>query len=306
MTWTAFVGMKQLVSGTETEIVTALHGQGLPALVLDDDTGKTVDLDLRGSLEEAVERARPVPRPGRPKLGVVSREISLLPRQWDWLAEQPQSASATLRRLVNAAEQVDPSTARVRNAAYQAMSTLAGDLPGFEEASRALFADDRVAFLRHTATWPSDVREYVLRLVGPFIAPGYIDPEREQVVRWLKTRPVGPIVMLNLLRFREIADYSATPELAPVEPISGEEAYRRYAEHAEPFVTEAGGRVRWQARGTAAIIGPADERWDRVLLVEHRSADAFLAFASHAPYLAGLGHRTAALEDSRLVPLHDL
>lgn len=111
--------------------------------------------------------------------------------------------------------------------------------------------------------------------------------------------------MLDLLRFREVADYSATPELAPAEPITGAEAYARYAAHAEPFVVAAGGRVRWQGTGAAAIIGPSDERWDRVLLVEHQSAEAFLAFATNQPYLAGLGHRTAALEDSRLVPLQD-
>lgn len=304
MSWTAFVGPTQIASGARDEVVTALHADGRTAVVFDDATGRVVDVDVRGTLAEALGRVAPEPKVGRPKLGVVSREVSLLPRHWDWLAERPRSASATLRRLVDDAHRVDPATTKARNAAYAAMSTLAGDLPGFEEASRALFADDRVALLRHTATWPSDVQAYVLRLLGPYIPPGYIDPEREQVIAWLRTKPEGPVVMLNLLRFRDVADYSATPHLAPVEPISGEAAYRTYVDHTAPFLDEAGGRVRFLGRGGAPLIGPTDERWDEVLLVEHRSAEAFLAFAQNEPYLAGLGHRTAALEDARLFPLH--
>jgi len=113
----------------------------------------------------------------------------------------------------------------------------------------------------------------------------------------------GPVVMLNLLRYREVADYSANPELAPSEPISGEEAYRRYMEFTEPILAASGGRVRFLGSGGPWLIGPEGERWDAAMLVEQASPEAFLAFASDEAYLAGIGHRTAALEDSRLLPL---
>ncbi|MCO4773489.1 MAG: DUF1330 domain-containing protein, partial [Deltaproteobacteria bacterium] len=112
-----------------------------------------------------------------------------------------------------------------------------------------------------------------------------------------------PVVMLNLLRFREVADYSASPELAPDTPISGREAYARYARHAMPFIREAGSEVLYVGDGGTMLIGPADETWDHVLLVKHPSAQEFVAFASNEAYLAGLGHRTAALADSRLLPM---
>ncbi|NIE81585.1 DUF1330 domain-containing protein [Asaia sp. As-1742] len=113
----------------------------------------------------------------------------------------------------------------------------------------------------------------------------------------------GEVVMLNLLRLREVADYSAHPELAPAHPISGAEAYDLYVRHTLPFLTEAGGTVLFLGEGGSFLIGPEEERWDRVMLVRQSSVQAFLKFASHEPYLAGIGHRTAALEDSRLLPL---
>ena len=113
----------------------------------------------------------------------------------------------------------------------------------------------------------------------------------------------GPLVMLNLLRFRALADYSAAPHLQPETPISGEEAYARYLEHTTPFLTAAGSEVVFSGDGGSFLIGPPDARWDRVLLVRHASVEAFLAFASDAAYLAGAGHRTAALDDSRLLPI---
>ena len=109
--------------------------------------------------------------------------------------------------------------------------------------------------------------------------------------------------MLNLLRFRVAADYSATPELAPETPISGEAAYRRYMEHTLPYLEKSGGRVLFYGRGAEFLIGPSEERWHAVMLVEQSSVAAFLAFASDREYLSGIGHRTAALEDSRLLPL---
>ena len=106
-------------------------------------------------------------RPGRPRLGVTSREVTLLPRHWAWLERQPNGASAALRRLVEAAARTDagPTRAReLRAAAGRAMTILAGDLPGYEEASRALYTDDTERLAALTAAWPADVRAHVLRL----------------------------------------------------------------------------------------------------------------------------------------------
>ena len=115
----------------------------------------------------------------------------------------------------------------------------------------------------------------------------------------------GELVMLNLLRFREVADYSAAPQLAPPEPITGEQAYRRYMELAEPFVRAGGGSLLFMGRGGPFLIGPHDERWDAALVVRQRSVADFIAFAQNPEYLAVLGHRQAALEDSRLLPLSE-
>lgn len=131
----------------------------------------------------------------------------------------------------------------------------------------------------------------------------YFDPTQESG-RALFARGIeGPVVMLNLLRFREVADYSATPELAPASPISGEAAYRIYIEHTLPHLARSGGEVIFYGRGGAFLIGPSDERWDAALLVRQTSVASFFAFASNRDYLAGMGHRLAALEDSRLLPL---
>jgi hypothetical protein len=111
--------------------------------------------------------------------------------------------------------------------------------------------------------------------------------------------------MLNLLRFRDVADYSATPDLAPSEPISGREAYRLYMEHTIPFLHDSGGDVMFYGTGGEFLIGPTDERWDAVMLVRQKSVGDFLAFATNADYMRGMGHRRAALEDSRLLPLVD-
>ena len=113
----------------------------------------------------------------------------------------------------------------------------------------------------------------------------------------------GEIVMLNLLRFRDIADYSASPELMPSEPISGAEAYQKYIDHTLPFLKENGGDLVFLGKGGKYLIGPQEEQWDLVMLVRQKSLSDFMAFASNQAYLAGLGHRTAALEDSRLLPL---
>jgi len=138
-----------------------------------------VDVDLRGGADDVAARLRDTPRaapeepaattrrPGRPKLGVVAREVTLLPRHWEWLAAQPGGASVALRKLVEEARRRDDSTERARRAreaAYRVMHALAGDRPHFEEASRALFAADRATFRAKIARWPKDIREHLDRL----------------------------------------------------------------------------------------------------------------------------------------------
>ena len=113
----------------------------------------------------------------------------------------------------------------------------------------------------------------------------------------------GSVVMLNLLRFRTTADYSANPELSPGAPISGEAAYRLYMEHTLPHLEKSGGKLLFYGRGGEFLIGPTEERWDAAMLVQQSSVAAFMAFASDQEYLSGIGHRLAALEDSRILPL---
>ena len=136
--------------------------------------------------------------------------------------------------------------------------------------------------------------------------PTYLDPTDESVLRLLKRRIEGPVTMLNLLRFREWADYSAFPEVAPVEPISGSEAYQRYMDHTMPFLTATGGSVVFLGVGSFSLVGPSEERWDLVMAVRQQSVHSFLEFASNPDYMAGVCHRTAALTDSRLYPLVEL
>jgi hypothetical protein len=131
----------------------------------------------------------------------------------------------------------------------------------------------------------------------------YLEPTDEAGRAFFARGLSGPVVMLNLLRFRRIADYSAAPHLAPSEPISGEEAYARYFEHTLPFLEASGGEVVFFGKGGALLVGPSAERWDAAMLVRQRSAQDFLSFATDPSYLAGLGHRGAALEDSRILPL---
>lgn len=199
---TAFDGHRLLLSGPLVEVTLAVKaaaeaGSSDAILVFDDATGRVIDLDLRGSTADIVERLSLPPRPsvgryrprgndasepatdgiseprgrGRPKLGVVAREVTLLPRHWEWLAAQPGGASAVLRRLVDDARRSGGTRQQKRaaqEAAYQFMLATAGDLPGYEEATRALFADDRPTLEQWIADWPRDVRSHVLRLAfGP-------------------------------------------------------------------------------------------------------------------------------------------
>lgn len=131
----------------------------------------------------------------------------------------------------------------------------------------------------------------------------HLEPSQEAGRAFFSRRISGSVVMLNLLRFREVADYSATPSIAPASPISGEEAYRLYMNHTLPHLRASGGDLLFFGRGGNFLIGPADERWDAAMLVRQSSVEAFLAFAKNEGYLGGIGHRAAALIDSRLLPL---
>lgn len=132
----------------------------------------------------------------------------------------------------------------------------------------------------------------------------YLEPTGEAGRAFMARQLQGSVAMLNLLRFRDVADYSATPHLAPGDLISGAEAFQRYIEHTLPYLRESGGDLLFLGTGGHFLIGPPDERWDMAMLVQQQSVASFMAFASHEAYLAGIGgHRTAALEDSRLLPL---
>ena len=173
-TVTAFADFRQLASGGRDAVAkeVRLAVAAVPTvriLVLDDQTGAAVDLDLRAKASAAAPPDSPetaARKAGRPRLGVASREVTLLPRHWEWLAAQPGGASVTLRRLIESARR-DPEQIRraARDAAYRAMSALAGDLAGFEEASRALFADDRTALMGHVSDWPRDIVDYLSSLL---------------------------------------------------------------------------------------------------------------------------------------------
>lgn len=201
--YTSFDGYRRIASGSlqanALVVKRALEsGTAGPVLIFDDATGRSIDVDTRGLDEEVVARlaatvatakraeplrAEPSPSPaepgsseapaeeprgrGRPKLGVIPREVTLLPRHWKWLATQPGGASVALRKLVEEARRVHGDKDRARKAqerAYHFMSAMAGDLPGFEEATRALFANDRSKFSELIATWPGDVRDHAIGL----------------------------------------------------------------------------------------------------------------------------------------------
>ena len=177
-TWTAFQQGRMIGTGPFAAIapvVTAAMAAGGQAsvLVFDDATGRQVDLDLDNPPTRADE-----PRgPGRPKLGVVAREVTLLPRHWEWLNAQRGGASVALRRLVDQARAATVDTdaqRRAQEAADRFMSVMAGDLPGYEAASRALYAGDQPQFVGLSEQWPADVRDHVRRLAAPaFAAPSH-------------------------------------------------------------------------------------------------------------------------------------
>ena len=178
---TAFLGHQRVAHGTYADVARALTQVDLSAgglLVFDDATGAQVDYPWPPGYSAS---ASPVPAPvaaapavGRPRLGVVAREVTLLPRHWEWLAQQPGGASAALRRLVDEARRTQAGRDAQRLAterAYRFMSAIAGGLPGFEEASRALFAHDAEAFAQRIAAWPIDVRGHLSWLARDAFEP---------------------------------------------------------------------------------------------------------------------------------------
>ncbi|MGN5353999.1 DUF2239 family protein [Ralstonia sp. L16] len=190
---TAFAGTQRLAGGPVRDVARAVktHLDAHPesqVLVFDNTSAHPVEFDLRGTVEDVVARidqaapsaAEPTesesrPRgPGRPKLGVIAREVTLLPRHWDWLAAQPGGASVTLRKLVEDARRAAEGADRRRvaqEAAYRFMSAMAGNAAGFEEATRALFAADAAAFESLTHSWPADVRDFARELASRAFNP---------------------------------------------------------------------------------------------------------------------------------------
>ncbi|USY24240.1 DUF2239 family protein [Alcaligenes sp. 1735tsa3] len=187
-TYTSFMGHRRIASGPMLTNVLAVKkvlesGVNDPVLIFDDVTGRFVDVNTQGTDEELAQRYAPVDAPeveveqteeeaprgrGRPKLGVIPREVTLLPRHWDWLATQPGGASVALRKLVEEARRASAAKDQRRQAqerAYNFMTAIGGDLPGFEEAMRALFADELERFKTLLAGWPEDVREHAIKLV---------------------------------------------------------------------------------------------------------------------------------------------
>jgi hypothetical protein len=175
-TCTAFDGRTRIATGPVADVARAAKAHldrhpDAQILVFDDLTSEPVEFDLRGTPDDVAARLdQPEPRrPGRPKLGVVAREVTLLPRHWEWLAAQPGGASVALRKLVDQARKSSAGRDELRRAqesAYRFLSAMAGNEPGFEEAIRALFAGHPDRFTTLTAPWPPDVRDHARKLAA--------------------------------------------------------------------------------------------------------------------------------------------
>ncbi|MCW2362543.1 MULTISPECIES: DUF2239 family protein [Sphingobium] len=171
-TYTAFAGDLWIASGPRDHIAETIRTlapmpRASDLLIFDDETGAQVDVDISDTALAAAPAATEARGRGRPKLGVTAREVTLLPRHWDWLAQQRTGASAVLRRLVDQAMKAQPPAEAGRDAAYRFLSAIAGDKPGFEEAIRALYADDLPRFTALAADWPVGIRDHAIGLAWP-------------------------------------------------------------------------------------------------------------------------------------------
>ncbi len=169
----AFEGPRRIADGSLSRVALAVkkaraRGERGPILVFDRITSAPIDLDLSGTDAQVLSRLEPPRRsPGRPRLGVVAREVTLLPRHWDWLHDQPGGASVTLRKLVDQARHSTVDTDRIRKAkesAYRFLTDMAGDRPGFEETLRALFSGNRARFEQLVDRWPNDIKAHAKAL----------------------------------------------------------------------------------------------------------------------------------------------
>lgn len=187
--YTAFGNEKLIAHGSLDEVVLKIKrwndkNTTASLLVFNDFTGKTMEFDLRGSEKDVLQKIEMFipqdvsavsPGPGRPKLGVITREVSLLPQHWEWLASQPEGASAALRKLVEGAKKnlvMKESVKQVQERAYKIMSILAGDLPQYEEALRSLYRKNEENFKQHIAMWSPDIKDYVIKIAAPVFAEG--------------------------------------------------------------------------------------------------------------------------------------
>ena len=171
--FTAFSGNRIFLTGSLVEVATAVRETPQSAMiqVFDDSSGRIIDIDRRETVPVPAEEPK---GRGRPKLGVVAREVTLLPRHWDWLASQPGGASVALRKLVDQARRTSGDSERVRlaqEAAYRFMTAMGGNLPNYEEALRTLFAHDRRRFAELLAAWPEDLRDYAIKLAFADLTP---------------------------------------------------------------------------------------------------------------------------------------
>lgn len=180
-TYTVFIGEKLLIQGPLKEVLLKVKKKSKEEpdstiLIFSDLTGKQMDFDLRGTEKEILQRleaflepkeVKPQSGPGRPKMGVVAREISLLPRHWEWLAAQPGGASAAIRRLVDDTRKTTSNREQIKlaqEATHSFMTSMAGNLPHYEEALRSMYAKDKKKFKEFLSTWPDDIRTHVLKL----------------------------------------------------------------------------------------------------------------------------------------------
>jgi hypothetical protein len=165
MTLTVFLKNEVIARGAPEEVVPKMRAlqpleRTSDLLAFDDETGRQIDLDLR-------PEAQPVPRRGRPSLGVEAKEVTLLPRHWEWLASQRGGASATLRKLVEDALRKGRSAKDHHDAAYRFLYAIAGDLPHFVDAMREMYAGNKVGYDHFTYDWPRDIRDHGRQLAFP-------------------------------------------------------------------------------------------------------------------------------------------